>query len=737
MKKTIVIIVVVVLGLGNNIYAQFGNFRMGTRLYNDLAFADAIPYFEDAVQSDPGNTNAIRYLAECYRQTNNKEKMLLYYEKVSVLPDVKPIEKYYYGQALMQNGKYQEAKPWLEAYTADERGKVQSSGIVNLPAFFRDSANFVVESYSVVNSSSSEFGPAIFGSTLMFSSNRYRLDALSNRHSWTGKDFYSVYLWEGEKSSVVNFNGNVQTKYNDGPVSYDQKNNVLYLTRNQAEKKKVIKSADDQIKLRIISFSYNQETKKWSDEKAFPFNNKDYNVAHPAVSPDGAWMVFASDLPGGEGGMDLWICQMVNGAWADPINLGKGINTKGNEIFPFLSNDNILFFSSDGLEGLGGLDIYFTSLKNGKTAKVNSAGYPINSKVDDFNFIVARTGNIAYFASNREGGNGDDDIYHVTIRKPFRTSISVSGTTLDAFSKTTIPGTVVVLKGADGKVIAETTTDDDGFYEFDIEPDLTYTLSGNKSDYSEGTKQFEGVLPEGVSAIVADLEMYKNEFGLYCLIKNKKDNTPLPGVKVVITDRQNKAPLVTFTTTESGDFREKLNDAKLNDLLSYNIEITKDGFLGKTFEFEKKLDKPGYVDLNEYLDVSLDPIAVGTDLAKIIDIRPIYFDVSKWNIRPDAAIELDKIVKVMEENPEMVIELGSHTDCRSSASSNMTLSDKRAKASAAYIVSKGIDKKRIYGKGYGETKLVNDCACEGNKKSDCDEGRHQQNRRTEFIIVKM
>lgn len=153
--------------------------------------------------------------------------------------------------------------------------------------------------------------------------------------------------------------------------------------------------------------------------------------------------------------------------------------------------------------------------------------------------------------------------------------------------------------------------------------------------------------------------------------------------------------------------------------------------------FVKIIERPGEIAIHKEMDVSLDPIQVGADLAKIIDIKPIYFDLSKWNIRPDAANELDKIVKVMQENPNMVVELGSHTDCRSSAAFNMTLSDKRAKASAAYIVSKGINKARIYGKGYGEAKLVNDCACEGNTKSDCDEERHQQNRRTEFIIVKM
>jgi outer membrane protein OmpA-like peptidoglycan-associated protein len=137
------------------------------------------------------------------------------------------------------------------------------------------------------------------------------------------------------------------------------------------------------------------------------------------------------------------------------------------------------------------------------------------------------------------------------------------------------------------------------------------------------------------------------------------------------------------------------------------------------------------------MDLGMDKIAVGLDLAKIIDIKPIYFDLGKFNIRKDASLELDKIVKVMQENPSMVVELGSHTDCRSSIASNMKLSDARAKASATYITGKGIGKDRIYGKGYGESKLINGCACEGAVKSTCTEAEHQANRRTEFIIVKM
>jgi outer membrane protein OmpA-like peptidoglycan-associated protein/tetratricopeptide (TPR) repeat protein len=715
-----------------------GNYKFGIKLYSQLAYSQALPYFENTLKSDSTNSDALRKLASCYREVSNVEKSLKYYAKVVLLNDVKPIEKYYYGQALMMSGDYDNAKPWLDAYRDDDRGKIQAEGINNLNSFFKDSAQYTVKNLTEINSSSSDMGPSFFGKSILFSSNRYKFDAVDNSHSWTGKDFYKLFKADEENiSDIVKFTNDVQTKYNVGPICYDYKNKVLFLTRNQIENGKAIKGNDDQIKLRIYSYKYNQENEEWTDEVSFPYNNKDYNVAHPAISPDGNWMVFSSDMPGGSGGMDLWATELLNGSWSSPVNLGAEINTKGNEIFPYLATGNTLFYSSDGKEGLGGLDVYFTSFKNGKTGKIKTISYPVNSMGDDFGFILNNAGNIAYFASNRPGGKGDDDIYLINVRKPFRTTLNVTGTAIDKQNSQPLSETKVMLMGENEEKIAEITTGKDGFYEFEIEPEKSYKLTGNKPEYSNAENTFKGIIPEGKSEIVSDLLLDQNNFSIYCLITNKKNNQPLEGVTVKIKDMQTGAELFNFTTNQSGDFRQKLENAKINDKLYYEIDIDKTGYLGKKVTFTKIIDKPGEIAIHKELNVSLDQIEVGADLAKIIDIKPIYFDLSKWNIRPDAAIELDKIVKVMQENPSMVIELGSHTDCRSSAAFNMNLSDKRAKASAAYIISKGIEKARIYGKGYGEAKLVNDCACEGNVKSDCDEERHQQNRRTEFIIVKM
>ena len=738
MKSILKITILSSFFIVTNAFSQIGNLNYGLKLYHQLAYSEAIPYFEKSLESNPSSEMAIRSLADCYKQLNDVGNSKKYYAKVVTFSDVKPVEKYNYGQALMMSGDYNNAKQWLEGYQEDNRGKQKALGINEISKFFKDSAQYVLKNLSEVNTNSSEMGPAFFENSILFSSNRYKFDAVDNKHSWTGKDFYKLFKANDvNKSEIIKFTNDVQTKYNVGPINFDAKNNILYLTRNQVEKGKVIKGIDEEVKLRIYSYKYKSETKEWVDEQSFQFNNKDYNVAHPAISNDGKWMVFTSDMPGGCGGMDLWATKLQDGIWLTPVNLGTKINTKGNEVFPFISSEGVLFFSSNGKEGLGGLDIYFTSFNDGKAETSETICYPINSMGDDFGFILNPEGTIGYFSSNRPGGKGNDDIYKINVLKPFKTTITVSGIVCDKQSKKPLSNVVVIVKEETGENIAEFTTGIDGSYKFEIDPNKQYKLVGSKDDFINAENNFVGKIPEGKTEITADLLLEQNNFSLFCVITDKKTNQTIEGVSVKIKDKNSGALLFNFNTTASGDFRQKLEKSKLQDQLSYLIEINKTGYLGKTVAYSKTLNKLGEINISNEIDASLDPIAVGADLAKIIDIKPIYFDLSKWNIRPDAAVELDKIVKVMKENPNMVVELGSHTDCRSSAAFNMDLSDKRAKTSAAYIISKGIEKSRIYGKGYGETKLVNDCGCEGTVKSDCDEERHQQNRRTEFVIIKM
>ncbi|MBC7865715.1 MAG: OmpA family protein [Bacteroidia bacterium] len=339
-----------------------------------------------------------------------------------------------------------------------------------------------------------------------------------------------------------------------------------------------------------------------------------------------------------------------------------------------------------------------------------------------------------YFSSNRTGGKGDDDIYAFNLLKPFKFGKTIKGTAKDKTGNI-VAATLVKLTDDEGKEIGAVTTGTDGSYSFETEADKKFKLNGSKTTYFEGNTPVSTESKEDV--IVADVVLEKDPgLCLYALITEKGTTTPIEGVKIkLVNNISGKEEKI--VTPASGDFRKVLSENKLNDRVSYNIVLEKDGYLTKTVTYNKSLDKEGQYNIQSEMDLSLDKVAVGTDLAKLINIKPIYFDLGKYTIRPAASTELEKIVKVMNENSTMVIELGSHTDCRGTAAANTKLSDNRAKASAEYVKKRITNPERISGKGYGESKLKNDCACEGTVKSTCTEDQHQENRRTEFIIIKM
>jgi outer membrane protein OmpA-like peptidoglycan-associated protein len=445
-------------------------------------------------------------------------------------------------------------------------------------------------------------------------------------------------------------------------------------------------------------------------------------------------------MPGGFGGADLYKAVLnSDGSIGKPINLGKDVNTEGQEMFPWISPDGQLFFSSNGHIGLGGLDIFVMSIENDDKSfgNLTNVGTPINSQNDDFALTFNSDGKSGYFSSNRSGGKGNDDIYSFQLTRPFVFKMLLVGTVFDQNTKQILAGSTVYLKDANGTVITSVVADANGNYNFEVLPNQDYTILAQNKDYTENKTSVK-TSPQAGSTIKADVELTKTpQIGLIGVIKDNKSGQLLDGVTIKIKDKKTGETIFEGTTTQKGDFMKELTKNKVNDFLNYDVTLSKQGYLTKTIEYTHKIDKPGLINMNEKLDVSLGKVEIGIDLSTLIDIKPIYFDLGKYAIRKDASVELDKIVKVMNEYPTMEIELGSHTDCRSSIASNLKLSDNRAKASAEYIKKRISNPQRIIGKGYGESKLKIDCPCEGAVKSNCSEEEHQKNRRTEFIILKM
>jgi outer membrane protein OmpA-like peptidoglycan-associated protein len=728
MKKTVLI---ALSALPIFMYSQ-ASVKKATQHYNNYSYSKVVEKLEDKSQI---NTDAERRLAESYKMLGDYSKAELLYAKIANAPDKKSEDILAYAQILRMNSKYTEAQTQMDMYSSmfenDLRVKLYQSNKTYAVDLLKDKGQFEVKNLAV-NSEQQDFGVAFYKDQVVFASSKHDIGAA--QRSWNGNNLPYLDLYIGkidDKSEIISTEklNKINKKYHEGPSSYSKDGSIVMYTQDNYKSK----STDGIRKLEMIESRFKDG--KWGEKINFPLNNKEYSVGHPSLSADGNRLYFSSDMPGGKGGVDIYrVDRKADGTWGSAENLGAEINTEGNEMFPFIHESGLFFFSSDGRPGLGGLDVFVSQITDNQFSKVVNIGAPINGSKDDFTFVLNAEKTKGYFASNREGGKGDDDLYSFNLLKPFQFGKSIKGTAKDK-TGTILANTQVDLKDKNGVVLKTVTTNADGTYSFDVEAGKEFVLNGSKDAYLPG-KNIANTLGEE-DVVIADVILEKTtSLSLYALVTDAKTKNALDGVKITITDNATGKIIKEFITPTSGDYRKTLAENKIGDQLNYTLKLERDGYLSKTVNFNYKITQPGEIKIHETLDLAMNKLEVGGDLATMIDIKPIYFDLGKFNIRKDAAIELDKIVKVMNDYPKMEVELGSHTDCRASAAFNEKLSDNRAKASAEYIKKSITNPERISGKGYGESKLKNGCACEGTVKSTCTEEEHQQNRRTEFIILK-
>lgn len=712
--------------------AQDRRIEKADKYFVEYSYSKAIPLYKKSFKGSP-NIETAQKIAQSYYKLNQMDSSEVWYKRVIDLGSTKAEDIFYYSEILKMNQKYADSDQWLTKFrqmkASDSRPERKLKDQNYVEELQKNKSAYEIKNLEI-NSNEADFSAIYFKNQVVFVSSRTKVGPIKRDYNWDEHPFLDIYVAdpsnEGDLSNVNLFNSNVKSKYHDGPVTFDSTYKEMYFTRNYYLQRKD-KEKINQLKILYRSFQQGQ----WTEEKEFSYNNESYSVGHPFLFSDGKSLFFVSDMPGGFGGTDIYVCKkQSDGTWSSPINLGSKVNTEGNEMFPFVQKDKTLFFASNGHMSLGGLDV-FSSLYNESASEYQAPvnlGFPISSPFDDFAYVIDQEDKKGYFSSNRIGGKGDDDIYSF---KKNKVSINICGLAKDKGSYQIISQAKVTLFDAQGNVVQEILSDDQGKYCFEVEDGLNYRIVGEKEGYTYGESTFL-IKKEDLFTPSYDVLLAKPIHAVL-LVKDKKTGEVIPNVSVKIIDNFINAPFLDSITPISGSIRKLAPGKKIGDRLSYHIDLKKEGYMGKSLVFNHLIDKDGDVLIHEFLDVNMDKLEIGTDIGKLVNINPIYFDLNKWDIRPDAAAELDKIVRVMNEYPNIVIELGSHTDSRGSDSYNLNLSDKRAKSSAKYIVSKGIDSSRIYGKGYGETKLVNSCK----NNTPCSEEEHQQNRRTEFKIVKM
>lgn len=453
--------------LVNGLHAQY---KKGLKYYDRFDYYRAIDKFKRAVKKPASQnyTDALIKLADSYRMVRDFKNAAAYYKlAIESGGPVDALTHYYYGVVLKSNNQYEDALAqfnfYLKEFPADSKAKNAVRSCTEMKAALSVTPEYVATNLKEINTRHSEFCPFIYNKQLVFIS--YKQNDLVNidKFEQDGIPYTNIYCSVIKNDSVYasrkSFSKIINSDFHDGPISFADSNTVYFTHVEYKERKK-----DKNFINRPQLFFSARKGKSWTKAKPFQYNSADYCTAHPAFSNDGTTLYFSSDMPGGQGGMDLWCCKKTPDGWSKPENLGPDINTSGNEEFPYLRKDGILFFSSDGLPGFGGLDIFTARQIEGKWILKQNEGIGLNSFADDFG-VCFTDNTTGYVSSNRDGGMGSDDIYKF---KYTSRNISIEGTVLkNKNPKNFIKNVTVLLEDDKCNQLASAKTNDEGFFHFD------------------------------------------------------------------------------------------------------------------------------------------------------------------------------------------------------------------------------------------------------------------------------
>ncbi len=608
-------------------------------------FEDVIQYYQSVLSKQPNNGKANYYVAESYRQSNRIKESEKFYSKAGGPGVSKDSVLFYLAKAQEANGKYADAKLTLQQLSADatvdamrDRANKELTGLDYLEKLGEKKSYYRIKNLETLNSNFSEYSPAYLNGELYFTSSRSN----DKIYEATGTPYTDLYKAETQGANVdantiKRLPEAINTpNVNVGTITFSPDGKTMVFAKGNTGKRKGANDVD----LYLSRFRNGQ----WVEPIQININQPDSWESSPAFSADGRTLYFASNRKGGFGGLDIYTAQMDSrGRFSRVKNMGPDVNTSGNEMFPYVSENGKLYVSSDGHPGYGMLDIYVVNRSNGKTVLEN-LGQPVNSTGDDFGLFLFKPDR-GFFTSNREGGKGDDDIYTFINDDPNLKVVNyyLQGITYSLKKDSTkeiLANTKVSILDSRGDVMQDFTTGNDGKFLFRVFENETYTLLGETDGYLIKRGQYT---------------------------TNGK-SVPLESLKELVTN-------ITLDTLLVLD--------RLQTMIPYKL-------------------------------------------------TNIYFKFDKSDIEPEAAVELDKLHDLLEDNPEIKIELGSHTDSVDDEDYNQKLSQRRAQSTVNYLIKKGIAADRLVAKGYGESKPI---ARNTNPDGTDNKAGRDRNRRTEFKIL--
>ncbi|AWA29605.1 flagellar motor protein MotB [Flavobacterium magnum] len=660
--------------------AQEFDAQRAKRLFERTFYSDALPLYEELVK-DNRSLEVLRNLSDCYYYTNDIGNALQYYRLLlSTFPNVDDEYRFRYNQCLRATGNTELANGLLRKSLNGAALDAFEKSVHELDNISGIGNRFEIHNLAV-NTKDADFGAIMAGDSIVFAATAN--DPVSKRYKWNDERYLDLFsIASAEATTARPFPAAVNTMMHEAGAVITKDGNTMYFTRNNYKNGKRAKNAQKVSVMQL--FRAERVAGQWANITALPFNSEDYSVEHPALADDGRTLYFASDMPGTLGSFDIFSVSINGNDYGALVNLGDRINTPRKEQFPFVSKDDKLYFSSNGHFGYGLMDVFVSEIHDGSFSRPLNVGLPVNSGYDDFAFNIDPVTKEGFFASDRPGGKGGDDMYSLLETKPLivRDCMQwIAGIISDVDTALPLENAIVVLQDENRKEILRTTTQPDGKFSFEALCGSGYVVLASKTMYSSDSRK---------------LSLDKTRDKVNDASMALKSDAAVKKEQQVAADK------------EKAELAEKQEQQREQD---------------KQLAETRKKEK-------EEAIISKEKDVVRDNGRLLIRTEPIYFDYDLWYIRKESKPILNRVIELMKKYPDMVVEIGSHTDVRGNNAYNLELSSKRAESTRDYFLKMGVPAGRISAKGYGETVPIIPCIPD----HSCTEEQHELNRRSEFVI---
>jgi outer membrane protein OmpA-like peptidoglycan-associated protein/tetratricopeptide (TPR) repeat protein len=709
------------LAQSTNVSTLFLNdFKKGEQFYSVLAYRNALELYLHYEERHPAERLVKERIADCYVRLNKYPEAAQWYDKLTHDSAAQPIEYYQYAQVLSQLKQYDKAADAYHKYLtdskADIRGKLKIEFLDQLNFHMRDS-NLYTVSNEWFNSDQSDFGANYYKGGVVFVSARDR-DLFIKRKSLASLNedesplntFFAPKIFDPEKNvddQVPIFsNKELNSIYHDGPLTFFDGGKKIAFSRNSMRGGVPIRDATGRVNLELY-FASLYEDNAIGNINPFPYNDRSYSTGHPWVSKDGSVLYFSSNRPGGFGGADIYRSTFQDGKWTEPANVGENINTPGDEFYPFIYKDSVMFFSSNGRGGFGGLDVFGSRIENGRYGTSNNLSFPVNSSMDDFSFVMDDSGRRGFLSSNREGGKGYDDIYRFTLNK-----FTLFGTVVEKTTKEPIDNALVLIRNPDGVLVDSVLTDEHGNFYKQLEMDKDFRIRAKKGGFTSIDEINFRTDKNYFLRDTLTIPLWENGLFVQGKIYSNELQAILPGATVTL-DNLTTGQRDSIKIGENGLYKFPVIPNN-----KYRVAATKEGHIPQGFN----LNTDGIYRGNLVNDILLEE--------KFLEKIDLLFDFDQAIIKPQFFSLLDKFVKDLKRASKSTVNIGAHADSQGARQYNLPLSNRRAEAVVDYLTSSGIAKSRITARGFGEELILNRCS----DGVECTEEEHSLNRRAEIKI---